>query len=233
MDISSSHHIFDADHILHSVGPWALLAILVIVFIETGLPIGVVFPGDSILFTAGAMIGLNKLDHPLYQIYLVAFAASWLGGIVGFFVGNRAGPAFFNKPDSPIFNKNSIQKAHEFFDKYGGISVLLCRFFPLLRTFGPIFAGISQMDFKKFVIFNTLGSSIWCLWMPTLGYVLAHNPYMKRHVTQFMEVLVVLAIIGIGYEVYKAHKNTKQGNLESTEADPLKADEQIITKDES
>ncbi|MFT4186587.1 MAG: DedA family protein [Micrococcaceae bacterium] len=212
MNGNANPHLFDASHILHEAGPWVFLVIGIFVLIETGaLPIGIFFPGDSLLFTAGALTAAGKLTTPQWSLYLVTFIATFFGGIVGYYFGKQAGSAFFNKPDSMIFNKENILKTHKFYAKYGKYAVIFGRFLPFIRTFNPIIAGIGKMDFQKFVTYNFIGSLIWCFWMPSLGYLIARQPYLKSHLPMFFGVLIVIGVTGFIIENYKAIKNKKAG----------------------
>ncbi|MFT4245431.1 MAG: DedA family protein [Micrococcaceae bacterium] len=199
--------VLNVEKIMNATSPWELLVLSFSVFIETGaLPIGVLFPGDSLLFSIGILIATHKIEIALWAVYLTIFLATFFGAITGYYLGYKSGPKLFNKPDSLVFNRKNIVAARRFYEKYGVIAVLLGRFIPFVRTFNPMFAGASKMNFAKFVTWNFIGAAIWCFWMPSLGVLVVKEPYLKIHVTILLTVIAVVGITGVVYRIYKVIK---------------------------
>ena len=129
-----------------ALGPWVLLLVCGIVFAETGLLVGFFLPGDSMLFTVGMLIATGTLHLPLWLFALCIFICAFAGDQTGYLIGRKTGPAIFKRPDSRFFSQKNVEKAHEFFEKYGGRAVILARFVPVVRTFVPVIAGVAQMS---------------------------------------------------------------------------------------
>ena len=167
---------FDLVQFAQTAGPLAaLLIVAAIIFAENGLLIGFFFPGDSILFTLGFLIqGTNsfKLDLNIYLAILVLFVAAVIGANVGYMFGRKFGPRLFKKPNSLLFRQENVTKAQNFYDTYGGKTIIIARFIPIVRTFVPLVAGIAKMEYKTFMIFNIIGGLIWTAGITGLGYFL-------------------------------------------------------------
>lgn len=151
-----------------------IFAIIFVIFAESGLLIGFFLPGDSLLFTAGALysIGILPGNVPisLHVFVLLLFIAAVLGDSVGYTFGRRTGPHIFKKPDARIFKQAYIQRAQEFYEKHGGKTIIIARFVPIVRTFAPIVAGVGRMPYKKFLAFNVIGGFLWTVGLTYLGY---------------------------------------------------------------
>lgn len=141
-----------------------------IIFAESGLLIGFFLPGDSLLFTAGFLTSQGYLH--IIPLALLTFAAAVLGDNFGYAFGKKVGPAIFTKDESLFFHKDHLRKAQVYYEKYGGKTIILARFMPVVRTFAPILAGIGNMPYREFIRYNFIGASIWGLGMPLLGYFL-------------------------------------------------------------
>lgn len=162
---------FDLASFATTAGP--LLAVLVlaaIIFAESGLLIGFFLPGDSILFTAGFLVEAGKLNFDIHLLVLVVFVAAVLGDAVGYLFGKRIGRRIFNRPNSRIFRQENIVKAEEFYEKHGGITVIIGRFIPVVRTFVPIVAGVGKMSYKTFLSFNVIGALLWAVGITYAGF---------------------------------------------------------------
>lgn len=167
---------FDLMQFAQTAGPLAALIIVaIIIFAENGLLIGFFFPGDSILFTIGFLVqGTNtfKLDISIHLVAMVLFAAAVIGANVGYMFGQKIGPRLFKKPNSLLFHQDNVQKAQDFYDKYGGKTIIIARFIPIVRTFVPLIAGIAKMEFRTFMLFNVIGGLLWAAGITYLGYFL-------------------------------------------------------------
>jgi membrane-associated protein len=176
-------------------GPWVYGLLFGVVFAETGLVITPFLPGDSLLFAAGALAGIDLLSVPLTAVLL--FAAAVAGDAVNYAVGRRAGPAVFSATDSDsrwhrLLNRDHLNKAHEFFERYGGKAVVLGRFVPIVRTFVPFVAGAASMSRPAFVFYNFTGAAIWVGVCFGGGVLFGNIPVVKENFT-----LVTLGIIGV------------------------------------
>ena len=176
-------------------GPWIYAMLFGVVFAETGLVIAPFLPGDSLLFAAGALAGIGVLNIPLTAVLL--FVAAVAGDAVNYAVGRRAGPAVFNATDSDsrlhrLLNREHLNKAHAFFERYGGKAIVLGRFVPIVRTFVPFVAGAASMSYSSFVFYNFAGAAIWVGVCFGGGLLFGNIPIVKENFT-----LVTLGIIGV------------------------------------
>ena len=150
---------------------WAsIFGVAAIVFAESGLLIGFFLPGDSLLFTTGFLIHSGLLPVNIHVAVLVIFIAAVLGDSVGYTFGRKLGPRVFNKPDARLFKQEYIQRAQTFYEKHGGKAIIIARFVPIVRTFAPLVAGASNMDYKRFLTFNVIGGLLWAAGVTYLGY---------------------------------------------------------------
>src|SRR3954465_10224592 len=165
------------------VATFGMLGILLIVFAESGLLIGFFLPGDSLLFTTGLLVaGDEYLHHPLWLVCLLVSVAAVLGDQFGYGFGRRFGPALFRRPDSRLFKQENLNRAREFFAKYGARSIVLARFVPIVRTFTPIVAGASHMRYRTFLVFNVLGATAWGCGVTILGYFLGQVAFVRSNI---------------------------------------------------
>lgn len=157
-------------------GAVMLIAVVAaIIFAESGLLIGFFLPGDSLLFTLGFLLqgtGTFKLDANIHIVILLLFASAVIGDNVGYLFGKKFGPRVFKKPNSLLFKQENVIKAQSFYDKYGGKTIIMARFIPVIRTFAPIVAGVASMKYGTFVIFNIIGGFIWVTSITYLGFFL-------------------------------------------------------------
>jgi len=175
-----------------------LYLLLFIVFAETGILIGFFLPGDPILFIAGIIIAnltLGPVDSILTLLYWIALisTAGILGNFVGYWCGKYFGHRLLKMKDNWLFKKEYIHKAQEFYDQRGGAAIILARFLPVVRTFAPIVAGIVEMDFKKFALFNILGGILWVGSLVTLGYLLGENEWVQHNLEYVIMGIVIAA----------------------------------------
>ncbi|MGK6351083.1 DedA family protein [Parapedobacter sp. DT-150] len=175
-----------------------LYLLLFIVFAETGILIGFFLPGDPILFIAGIIIAnltLGPVDSVLTLLYWIALigAAGILGNFVGYWCGKYFGHRLLKQKDNWLFKKEYILRAQEFYHKRGGVAIILARFLPVVRTFAPIVAGIVEMDFKKFALYNVVGGILWVGSLVTLGYLLGENEWVQENLEYVIMGIVVLA----------------------------------------
>jgi membrane-associated protein len=186
-------NLTDAQSILSSGGFYLLL---IVVFAETGLFFGFFLPGDYLLFLAGLLSAAGIIHVPIYTLVLSLIAAGILGNYTGYWFGYRTGPVLFSKNDSFFFKKRYITVAEEFYAKYGGMALILGRFFPIVRTFAPIFAGIVKVDLKKFTVYNIVGSMAWVTTLTLTGYFLGRRfPNLKDYLQYIVLGLIIITTI--------------------------------------
>ena len=182
--------LFDPEALLPALGPWALAGISIMIFIESGV-LFPFLPGDSLLFTAGLLH--EALGLQVWTIALCAFVAAFLGDQVGYLLGNRFGRRWFT-PDARILKTAHLEKAEAFFAKYGGVSLILGRFVPIVRTYVPLAAGTAGYRYPKFLLFNVVGAFVWAVGMVVLGSLLGGIPLIRDHVDVWAIVLVLLSV---------------------------------------
>ena len=180
-------NIFDAHSI---VGDLGLIGILAIIFAETGLLIGLAFPGDSLLFIVGAMCGADLMSLPLAMGLLLV--AAILGDQTNYTIGRYFGPKVFQWEDSRFFNRQAFLQANAFYEKYGGITIVLARFMPFIRTFVPFVAGVAEMTRSKFTLFNVVGGVIWVVGLTLAGYLFGNLPFVQTHLSKIIWVLILV-----------------------------------------
>ncbi|MEV1287226.1 VTT domain-containing protein [Micromonospora sp. NPDC049679] len=193
------------------ISTFGLLGILAIVFAESGLLIGFFLPGDSLLFTAGLLTADGQyITYPLWLVCLLITIAAIAGDQVGYLFGRRVGPSLFRRPNSRLFKQENLIKANEFFEKYGARSIVLARFVPIVRTFTPIVAGVSNMRYRTFVIYNVIGGVLWGCGVTILGYFLGQIAFVKEHIELILIGIVVVSVVPIAIELLRARSNSRK-----------------------
>jgi membrane-associated protein len=199
------------------ISTFGLIGILVIVFAESGLFIGFFLPGDSLLFTTGLLVaGREYLTQPLWLVCLLIVIAAVAGDQVGYLFGRKAGPALFRRPNSRLFKQENVEKAHEFFEKYGPRSIVLARFVPVVRTFTPIVAGVSHMNYKSFLVYNLIGGTLWGTGVTLLGYFLGQIAFVKAHIELILIAIVALSLLPLAIEVLRARRGASASHPRDT-----------------
>ncbi|MPZ26495.1 MAG: DedA family protein [Micromonosporaceae bacterium] len=194
------------------ISTFGLLGILVIVFAESGLLIGFFLPGDSLLFTAGLLVADGRyIDYPLWLVCLLITLAAIAGDQAGYLFGRSVGPALFRRPNSRLFKQEYLVKAHEFFERYGARSIVLARFVPIVRTFTPIVAGVSNMTYRTFVIYNVLGGILWGTGVTVAGYLLGQARFVSANIELILVSIVLLSVLPIIIELLRARRRSRRG----------------------
>jgi membrane-associated protein len=200
---------FDLKELINAVG---LLGLFGIVFAESGLFFGFFFPGDSLLVTAGLLAtqGYFKIE----TLILTLIPAAIAGDSVGYWFGKKIGPSIFKKEDTFLFKKSHLQKAHTFYEKHGGKTIVLARFIPIIRTFAPIVAGAADMTYKKFISYNIFGGIFWVSLMLLIGYFLGNIiPDVDRYLLPIIFIIIFLSILPGIIEAYKHNRKNILGRL--------------------
>lgn len=181
------------------------LGIALVIFAETGLLIGIFFPGDSLLFAAGLLSAGGFLA--VGPLILLVVAAAILGDSVGYWFGANVGVNFFKRKDSFFFKQEYVTRTKRFYDTYGGRAVILARFVPIIRTFAPIFAGIGSMPYRKFFLFNVIGALLWGVGMTLLGYFLGSIiPNSERYILPLSLVIIIVSFLPIFINLLKGKR---------------------------
>ncbi|CCH35528.1 DedA family protein [Saccharothrix espanaensis] len=199
----------DPQKLLENLGPYMLVGLCFIIFAECGLLVGFFLPGDSLLFTAGLFVANGVLDYPLWLVCLLLTACAMLGNVVGYWIGHRAGPALFSKPDSKIFKKEYVEKTHGFFEKYGARAIVMARFVPIVRTFITAMAGVGRMDARKYFTYSFIGGVAWAAGLTVLGYFLGQLPFVRDNIEMMLILIVLISVVPIIIEVIKARREKK------------------------
>lgn len=207
---------FDLTQFAQTAGPLAaLLIVLAIIFAENGLLIGFFFPGDSVLFTLGFLIqGTNtiKLDLNIHFVVFLLFVAATLGTSVGYIFGRKIGPRLFNRPNSLLFKQENVQKAQDFYDKYGGKTIIIARFVPVVRTFVPLIAGVAKMKYRTFMTFNIIGGLLWTAGITYLGYFLGGvlRGFGIDVDTILLPIIAIILLASVAPALYHLLKDKRQ-----------------------
>jgi membrane-associated protein len=202
-------YLYNADKLIELIKYGSYPALCAIVFAETGLLIGFFLPGDSLLVTAGILAGQGILDAPTLMILLSLSAI--VGDTVGYSIGYRTGPLIFSKPKSLLFNPDHLNKAHRFYEKYGGKTIVLARFLPLIRTFAPVVAGVGKMKYSRFLSYNIFGGIGWIVSMICIGYFLGSIPGVNRFLHLIIVAVIVISFIPCVVEFLRERAKAKRG----------------------
>ncbi len=184
------HQLTDVETLVRVGG---LTAMTLIVFAETGLLVGFFLPGDSLLVTAGVFAATGQLN--IWLLMGVLVVAAIVGDTVGYWIGRRTGPALFTRPKSLLFNPDHLRRAHDFYEKHGGKTIILARFMPIVRTFAPVVAGMAAMNYRRFVSFNVIGGFLWVVSMSLIGYFLGQFAWVRKNIEIVILLVVFLSIL--------------------------------------
>jgi membrane-associated protein len=196
----------DPQSLLESLGPWALVGILVIVFAECGLLVGFFLPGDSLLFTAGLLVSTGFIDTPIWLVATLITVAAIVGNVTGYWIGYRFGPAVFVREESRFFRPEYVHRTKAFFDRYGARAIVLARFIPIVRTFITVMAGAVRMDFKVFALFTVIGGVLWGVGITLAGYYLGNITFVKDNIELIVIGMVLLSVVPIYFELRRHRK---------------------------
>ena len=213
---------FDLDFFLHLdehletfvslYGPWVYGLLFIIIFAETGLVVTPILPGDSLLFAAGALSATGLLD--LWLVLVLLVVAAILGDAVNYAVGHYTGPRIFRAEDRSSFwhrllNRDHLMKAHEFFERYGGMSIVLGRFVPIVRTFVPFVAGCGSMSYPQFAFYNVIGALLWVGLCTGAGYAFGNIPWVKDNFTVVVLGIVFVSLLPMAWHLAQSRWNRR------------------------
>ena len=193
-----------------TLGPWLYVVLFAVVFCETGLVVTPFLPGDSLLFAAGALASRAGSPINLWVLIPVIFAAAVIGDSVNYEIGKWLGPKVFTRKDSWLLNQNHLHKAHAFYEKYGGKTIILARFIPIIRTFAPFVAGIGKMTYLHFISYNIIGAAAWVLLFIFGGYWFADLPLVQNHFHYVIVAIIVISVLPAVYEVWAERRKSRR-----------------------
>ncbi len=177
------------------------------VFAESGLLVGFFLPGDSLLFTTGMLVaGGTYLDQPLWLVCLLVVAAAVAGDQVGYLFGRKVGPGLLRRPDSRLFKQENVEKAAAFFERHGPKAIVLARFVPIVRTFTPVVAGVSRMNYRTFVLFNVVGGVLWGAGVTVLGHFLGRIAFVRDNIEPILILIVLVSVVPVAVELLRARR---------------------------
>lgn len=187
----------DPQTIIAAAGPWALLVVCFIVFAETGLLVGFLLPGDTLLIIAGLLTNTNNVfGVNIWVVTLLIALAAFIGGEVGYIIGHKGGPAVFERKESGLFSKKNVERTNAFFERFGGLTVILARFVPIVRTFASVAAGVGHMPWRRYTLYNLIGALLWGFGLTMIGYLIAYIPWVADLVTRYIDVILLIAVGG-------------------------------------
>jgi membrane-associated protein len=189
---------------VQSYGMWVYALLFLIVFVETGVVVMPFLPGDSLLFVVGALCGAGLMSFPLACGVLIA--AAILGDQCNYTIGRYLGPKVFKWENSRLFNRAAFDRAHDFYERYGGITIILARFMPFLRTFAPFVAGVAAMGRVKFTSYNVIGALIWVLSICTAGYFLGSIPWVKTNLDKIIWAMILVPGLIVMFGAWKSKR---------------------------
>jgi membrane-associated protein len=191
---------------VQSYGLWVYALLFLIIFVETGVVVMPFLPGDSLLFVVGAMCGVGLMDYTLSVSLLLAAAV--LGNQSNYAIGSYFGPRVFQWENSKLFNKAAFNRAHDFYERYGGITIVAARFMPFLRTFAPFVAGVAKMSRGKFTFFDVAGGALWVVGIITIGYFFGNFPFVKAHLDKIIWAMILIPGLIIMLGAWRSRRTT-------------------------
>lgn len=185
----------DPQQIITTFGPWALLVVCFIIFAETGLLVGFVLPGDTLLFVTGLLTFTGVIGFPIYLVAPAVAISAFIGGEVGYLIGRKAGPRIFERKESGFFSIKNVERTNAFFERFGGFAVVIARFVPVVRTFAPVAAGVGKMNYRKYSLYNAIGALIWAGGFTVLGFFLGQIPVVRDFTEKYLDVVLIAVVV--------------------------------------
>lgn len=236
----------DPGELIRNAGPWALLVVCLIVFSETGLLVGFILPGDTLLVITGLLTFTGTMTDsqtgiqiPIYLVCLAIAFAAFLGGEAGYLIGHKAGPRIFERKESGLFSKGNVIRTNRFFERFGPVAIIVARFVPVVRTFAPVAAGVGHMGYRRYSLFNAIGALIWGAGLTFGGYLLGYFPPVADFVTEYIDIIllcaVAIAVLPTAYhairQALKARKAGRDGTGSALTEDEIKLDRSVFEGD--
>lgn len=196
--------------IIASYGLWTYGVLFLIIFAETGLVVMPLLPGDSLLFAAGAFCAKPETGLNVHLMAGLLFVAAFLGDTLNYWVGRKIGPAVFKREDSIWLRKKHLDKAHAFFEKYGGRAVILARFVPIVRTFVPFIAGVGSMTYPRFMAYNLIGGFVWIYFFTYAGFLFGNQPFVQKNFKLVILAIIILSVLPIVVEFVREWQKSRK-----------------------
>jgi membrane-associated protein len=184
----------DPETLINGFGAFALLGVCFIVFAETGLLIGFLLPGDTLLVITGLLTFTGVVPINIWWVSLAIGFAAFLGGEVGYLIGHKAGPRIFERKETGLFSVDNVKRTNAFFERFGGLAVIVARFVPVVRTFAPVAAGVGHMSYRKYSLYNLVGALVWGAGLTFAGYLLGYIPPVADFVTSYIDIILLGAV---------------------------------------
>ena len=191
--------------LVNNYGNWIYAILFAIVFCETGLVVLPFLPGDSMLFAAGTIAAVGDMN--IFVLIGLLIVAAVLGDFVNFEIGKHFGQKLFSNPNSKIFKQSYLQKTHDYYEKYGGRTIIIARFIPIVRTFAPFVGGMGNMNYAQFARYNIFGAVLWVVSFTTLGYFFGQLPFVKEHFSWIMIAIIVFSVVPMIVEIIRHRKD--------------------------
>ena len=199
-------HIGDhLQELVKNYGNWIYAILFAIVFCETGLVVLPFLPGDSMLFAAGTIAAVGDMN--IFVLIGLLIVAAILGDFVNFEIGKHFGQKLFSNPNSKIFKQSYLQKTHDYYERYGGRTIIIARFIPIVRTFAPFVGGMGNMNYAQFARYNIVGAVLWVVSFTTLGYFFGQLPFVKEHFSWIMIAIIVFSVVPMIVEIIRHRKD--------------------------
>jgi membrane-associated protein len=196
--------------IIASYGLWTYGILFLIIFAETGLVVMPLLPGDSLLFAAGAFCAKPETGLNIHLLALLLFVAAVLGDTLNYWIGHKLGPAVFKREDSVWLRKKHLERAHEFFERYGGRAIILARFVPIVRTFVPFVAGVGAMTYRRFIAYNLIGGFVWIYAFSYLGYFFGNLPVVRKNFGLVILAIIFLSVLPMVVEFIREWRKSRR-----------------------
>jgi membrane-associated protein len=196
----------DPATLLADFGLWVAVFII---FAECGLLIGFFLPGDSLLFTIGLFLARGDLDQPLWLALTALTVAAIAGNQLGYFIGQRAGPRVFSRPESRLFRQEYVEKTNAFFVQHGPRAIVLARFVPIVRTFITVIAGVGRMDYRIYTTYTVIGGVVWAVGVTLVGYALGGVDFVAENITVILLSIVAVSVLPIAFEVLRSRRASR------------------------
>lgn len=218
----------DPETIINAAGPWALVVVGLIVFSETGLLVGFILPGDTLLIITGLLAFSGAM--PIWLACLVISVAAFLGGEAGYLIGHKAGPRIFERKESGLFSRENVIRTNRFFERFGPFAIIAARFVPIVRTFAPVAAGVGHMSYRRYSLYNAIGAVIWGTGLTFAGYLLGYIEPLAIFVKEYIDLILLgaIAIAVIPTAFHAIRQSIKARRMAAEGTDIALTDEQIV-----
>lgn len=206
--------LIDIEGLISGAGALALLLVCAIVFVETGLLVGFLLPGDTLLVIAGVLSYTGVIPQPIWLVCICIWVCAVAGDQLGYYIGHKAGPPIFQRKSHGLFSHRTIERTNRFFVRYGAAAVIIARFIGIVRTFMPVAAGVGRMPWRTFFKLDVIGGALWGAGLPLLGWGVAHIPGVADFVTSYIDLVllgvVAIAIIAIVWHAIQSRREVEQ-----------------------